>query len=113
MQILALGPGISRSGVAMAAGMRAGIRREDAVRFSFLLATPVIFAAGVLKLPDLFGPLGDGIRPQVVFGSVAGRAGRLRVGPLADPMGAHELAASLRLLLRGGRRGCLVLFALR
>lgn len=69
-QILALAPGISRSGIATATGMRAGLVREDAVRFSFLLATPVILAAGVLKLPDLFGPLGDGIRPQVLFGSV-------------------------------------------
>jgi undecaprenyl-diphosphatase len=70
VQILALGPGISRSGAATAAGMRAGLRREDAVRFSFLLATPVILAAGVLKLPDLFGPLGDGVRPQVLVGSL-------------------------------------------
>jgi undecaprenyl-diphosphatase len=69
-QILALAPGISRSGIATASGMRAGLAREDAVRFSFLLATPVILAAGVLKLPDLFGPLGNGIRPQVLFGSV-------------------------------------------
>ena len=75
VQILALGPGISRSGVAMAAGMRTGLRREDAVRFSFLLATPVIFAAGLLKLPDLLGPLGDGIRPQVLFGSVLAGVG--------------------------------------
>jgi undecaprenyl-diphosphatase len=70
VQILALGPGISRSGIATAAGMGSGLRREDALRFSFLLATPVILAAGVLKLPDLFGPLGDGIRPQVLFGSL-------------------------------------------
>jgi undecaprenyl-diphosphatase len=70
VQILALGPGISRSGIATAAGMKAGLRREDALRFSFLLATPVILAAGVLKLPDLFGPLGAGVRPQILFGSV-------------------------------------------
>jgi undecaprenyl-diphosphatase len=74
-QILALGPGISRSGVTAAAGMRAGLRRDDALRFSFLLATPVIFAAGVLKLPDLFGPLGDGIRPQVLVGSLLAGVG--------------------------------------
>jgi undecaprenyl-diphosphatase len=69
-QVLALGPGISRSGATAAAGMLSGLRREDAVRFSFMLATPVILAAGVLKLPDLFGPLGDGVRPQILFGSV-------------------------------------------
>jgi undecaprenyl-diphosphatase len=69
-QMLALGPGISRSGATAAAGMLAGLRRDDALRFSFLLATPVILAAGVLKLPDLLGPLGDGVRPQILFGSL-------------------------------------------
>jgi len=69
-QILALAPGISRSGVTMVAGMARGLSHEDAARYSFLLATPVILAAGVLKLPDLFGPLGAGIRPQVLFGSL-------------------------------------------
>jgi undecaprenyl-diphosphatase len=69
-QIFALGPGISRSGIATATGLLRGLSREDATRFSFLLATPVILAAGALKLGDLSGPLGDGIRPQVLFGSV-------------------------------------------
>jgi undecaprenyl-diphosphatase len=69
-QILALAAGISRSGVTMVAGMARGLSHEDAARFSFLLATPVILAAGVLKLPTLAGPLGDGIRPQVLLGSV-------------------------------------------
>ncbi len=69
-QVLALAPGISRSGITMVGGILGGLTREDAARFSFLLATPVIFAAGVLKLPDLAGPLGDGIRPQVVAGSL-------------------------------------------
>lgn len=74
-QILALAPGISRSGVTMVAGMLRGLSREDAARFSFLLATPVILAAGALKLGDLTGPLGDGIRPQVIFGSVLSGVG--------------------------------------
>jgi undecaprenyl-diphosphatase len=69
-QILALAPGISRSGVTMTAGLLKGLSHEDAARFSFLLATPVILAAGVLKLPDLFGPLGNDIRGQVLVGSV-------------------------------------------
>ena len=47
------------------------LNHEDAARFSFLLATPVILAAGVLKIPDLFGPLGNGIRGQVLVGSIA------------------------------------------
>jgi undecaprenyl-diphosphatase len=70
-QILALLPGVSRSGATMAAGLLRGLSHEDSARFSFLLATPVILAAGVLKLPDLFGPLGHGIRGQVLVGSLA------------------------------------------
>ncbi|GIH16472.1 undecaprenyl-diphosphate phosphatase [Rugosimonospora africana] len=70
-QILALLPGISRSGVTMAAGLRSGLSHEDSARFAFLLATPVILAAGALKVPDLFGPLGKGIHGQVLAGSVA------------------------------------------
>ncbi len=69
-QILALLAGISRDGVTMVAGMFRGLSREDAARFAFLLATPVILAAGVLKIPDLFGHLGDGIRPQILAGSI-------------------------------------------
>jgi undecaprenyl-diphosphatase len=74
-QALALLPGISRSGVTMAAGLYRGLSHEDAARLSFLLATPVILAAGVLKVPDLFGPLGDGIRGQVLAGSLASGVG--------------------------------------
>ena len=70
-QVLALLPGISRSGVAMVGGLVRGLSHEDAARFSFLLATPVILAAGVLKIPDLFGPLGAGIHGQVLAGSAA------------------------------------------
>ena len=55
-QIAALAAGISRDGVAMVAGMARGLSREDAARFAFLLATPVILGAGVLKVPDLFAP---------------------------------------------------------
>ena len=69
-QILALLAGISRDGVTMVAGMSRGLSREDAARFAFLLATPVILAAGALKVPDLLGPLGNGIRGQILLGSV-------------------------------------------
>lgn len=69
-QIAALFAGVSRSGITMVGGLLRGLSHEDAARFSFLLATPVILAAGVLKIPDLFGPLGAGIRGQVVAGSV-------------------------------------------
>jgi undecaprenyl-diphosphatase len=74
-QILALLPGISRSGVTMAAGLLRGLSHEDAARFSFLLATPVILAAGVLKIPDLTGDLGAGIHGQVLLGSLASGVG--------------------------------------
>ncbi len=70
-QILALLPGISRSGITMIAGLWKGLSHEEAARFSFLLATPIILAAGVFKVPDLFGPIGAGIGGQVLAGSVA------------------------------------------
>jgi len=69
-QILALFAGISRDGVTMVAGMFRGLSREDAARFAFLLATPVILAAGVLKFPDLTGHLGNGIHGQILVGSI-------------------------------------------
>jgi undecaprenyl-diphosphatase len=74
-QILALLAGISRDGVTMVAGMVRGLSREDAARFAFLLATPAILAAGVLKLPELFGPLGKGIHGQILLGSILAGAG--------------------------------------
>jgi len=70
-QILALFAGISRSGVTMVAGLLRGLDHEDAMRLSFMLATPVILAAGVYKLPDLLGSNGDHIRGQVLVGSLA------------------------------------------
>jgi undecaprenyl-diphosphatase len=70
-QSLALLAGISRSGVTMVGGLVRGLDHEDAAKLSFLAATPVIFAAGFYKLPDLTGHLGDGIRGQVLAGSVA------------------------------------------
>ena len=70
LQVSALLPGISRSGVTMVGGLWRGLSHEDAARFAFLLATPVILAAGVLKLPSLLGPTGDPIRGQVVAGSI-------------------------------------------
>jgi undecaprenyl-diphosphatase len=70
-QALALIPGISRSGVTMGGGLLAGLSNEDAARYAFLLATPVIGAAGVLKLPDLLGSTGDGVRGQALVGAIA------------------------------------------
>jgi undecaprenyl-diphosphatase len=76
-QSLSLLAGISRSGITMVAGLIRGLDHEQAVRFSFLLATPVILAAGALKIPDLTGPLGDGIRGQVLAGGVAAFIGAI------------------------------------
>jgi undecaprenyl-diphosphatase len=70
LQITALFAGISRSGVTMAGGLWRGLNHEDAARFSFLLATPPILAAGVLKLPSLAGSAGAHIHGQVVLGVV-------------------------------------------
>jgi undecaprenyl-diphosphatase len=74
-QSLALLAGISREGVAMVGGLYRGLSNENALRFAFLLSTPVILAAGALKVPDLLGPLGSGIRGEVVAGSVAALVG--------------------------------------
>jgi len=70
-QAIALIPGFSRSGASMAGGLLTGLSNEDAARFSFLLATPIIGAAALLKLPDLFGATGDGVRGQALAASLA------------------------------------------
>jgi undecaprenyl-diphosphatase len=103
-QILALLAGISRDGVTMVTGMARGLSREDAARYAFLLATPVILAAGALKVPDLLGPLGNGIRGQIVLGSVLSGLGAylsvrfllryLRTRTLT-PFGVYCLAAGV------------------
>jgi undecaprenyl-diphosphatase len=106
MQILALLPGISRDGIVMVSGMFRGLSRQDAARFSFLLSAPVIFAAGLLKIGDVTGPLGNGIRGQVLFGSVLAGIGaylalRFLVRYLSDasrtltPFAIYCLAAGL------------------
>lgn len=69
-QALALLPGISRSGVTISAGLLRRLDHESAARFAFMLATPVILAAGVLKVPDLLQPDARGIMGQVIVGSI-------------------------------------------
>ncbi|HKU19005.1 MAG TPA: undecaprenyl-diphosphate phosphatase [Candidatus Saccharimonadales bacterium] len=66
----ALFPGISRSGASMAGSLLAGLNNEDAARFSFLLATPIIGAAACLKLPELFQPSVAHLRGAIVVGSL-------------------------------------------
>jgi len=70
LQIAALFAGISRSGVTIVGGLWRGLDHEDAARFGFLLATPIILAAGVLKLPTLAGPAGAHIHGQALVGFV-------------------------------------------
>jgi undecaprenyl-diphosphatase len=54
----------------MTGGLLRGLDNEHAAKFAFLLATPIILAAGVLKIPDLTGHLGDGIRGQALVGGI-------------------------------------------
>jgi undecaprenyl-diphosphatase len=65
-QTTALVAGISRDGVTMGTGLARGMDHSDSARFAFLLATPIILAAGVFKLPDLLGEHGNGIRGQAL-----------------------------------------------
>ena len=67
-QSLALLPGISRSGSAIVAGLLRDLRHEDAARYSFLLATPVILAASVLEFPKLFAPDAHGVLDSLDVG---------------------------------------------
>jgi len=69
-QAAALVPGISRSGITMGGGLLFGLSNEDAARYSFLLATPIIGAAAALKLPELFGPEGNGVRGPALVGAL-------------------------------------------
>jgi undecaprenyl-diphosphatase len=113
-QIGALFAGISRSGITMISGLYSGLNHEDAARFSFLLATPIIFGAGVIKLPDFFSHLDNGVRGQILIGGlVAGVAAYFTVRYLDKyfrdktlrPFGIYCICASLAMLLLGLTRG--------
>lgn len=113
-QIGALFAGISRSGITMISGLFSGLNHEDAARFSFLLATPIIFGAGLLKLPDFFSNLDAGIKGQIIAGSVvAGIAAYFSVKFLDKyfqsktlrPFGIYCICFSLALLALGAIRG--------
>ena len=102
-QALALVPGISRSGVTMVAALRAGMSHEDAAAYTFLLATPIIGAAGLLEIPQLFGSPPDVLVIAVAGGLVAGLAAYLSTRFLMryfehgrlDPFGYYCVAAGL------------------
>lgn len=69
-QVGALFAGISRSGITMISGIYSGLNHEDAARFSFLLATPIILAAGIYKLPSVLSAKTDGMHGQMFVGGL-------------------------------------------
>ena len=80
VQTFALIAGISRSGITMVSGLFVGLSYEAAARFSFLLATPIIFLAGIYKLPDLLKASSRSFLPQTIVGAlVAGIAAYIAV----------------------------------
>jgi undecaprenyl-diphosphatase len=101
-QALAFVPGISRSGVTIGGGLLAGLRHQEAARFSFLLATPVILGAGVIEVPQLFSsgvPIGEYIGAALLSAGAAYASARFllryfRSGRL-DPYGWYCVAAGL------------------
>jgi undecaprenyl-diphosphatase len=91
-QALALLPGISRSGASMVAGLLCDLDNEDAARYSFLLATPVILAASVLEIPDLWKPGAHVSPPQALIGCVlAGVTAYLSVAFLTRYFKSNDL----------------------
>ena len=100
-QSLALVPGISRSGATMGGGLLAGLSNEDAARYSFLLATPIIGAAAVLKIPVLFGHDGDGVRGQALVAAICSAITAYIAGALPDALLPHQHADAVRRLLWG------------
>ncbi len=95
-------PRIERSGVTIGGGLMAGLRHQEAARFSFLLATPVILAAGVLEVPQLLAsgvPVGEYVASALLAGAAAFVSARFllryfRSGRL-DPYGVYCIAAGL------------------
>lgn len=113
-QIGALIAGISRSGITMVSGLYSGLDNEDAARFAFLLATPIIFGAGLVELPDFFGKLDAGVRGQILAGGLAaGLAAYVAVRYLDKyfkdktlrPFGIYCIAISVLMLGLGLVRG--------
>src|SRR5712691_3279309 len=99
-QALVFLPGISRSGVTIGGGLLAGLRHQEAARFSFLLATPVILAAGLVEVPQLLAtgvPVGQYVAAAILSGVAAYASARFllryfRSGRL-DPYGWYCIAA--------------------
>jgi undecaprenyl-diphosphatase len=103
-QSLALLPGISRSGATMVGGLGLGLRHHEAMRYTFMLATPIILAASIKTTPDLFTPAGHGVLGYAVLGCLlSGIAAYLSVRFLdryfrtnrLDPFAYYCLAAGI------------------
>jgi undecaprenyl-diphosphatase len=73
-QALALIPGFSRAGATMAGSLLVGLSNRDAARFAFLLATPIIGAAALLKVPELLGSEGNGVRGPALVAAICAAA---------------------------------------
>lgn len=112
-QILALLPGISRSGSTMVAAQGAGLTNQEAIRFSFLLATPAILGAALLKLPDLFGPLGRGIHGPVLAGSVVAFLCALAAVAFLDRYFARRSLIPFAIYCIAAGAACTVVFLIR
>jgi len=113
-QTFALLAGISGSRISMVGGLARGLSHEDAARFSFLRATPVILAAGFLKVPSLAGPAGNGIHGQVLVAAVvAGLASYVSIRWLTrwfetktlTPFAIYSLAVGIASILRFAQPG--------
>ncbi|MBV8185372.1 MAG: undecaprenyl-diphosphate phosphatase [Hyphomicrobiales bacterium] len=92
-QCLALIPGISRSGATIAGGLLLGLSHEAAARFSLLLATPIIFGAGVLEVPKLMKSGFHVTGIAVIGGVVAGVTAFIATAILMRWMKSHEFKA--------------------
>jgi undecaprenyl-diphosphatase len=113
-QIFALIAGISRSGVTMIGGIYSGLNHEDAARFSFLLATPIILAAGVYQLPEVLGKGADGMHGQMLLGAACAAVGAYFAVRFLDryfqnktlrPFGIYCISIGALLLVIGLIRG--------
>jgi undecaprenyl-diphosphatase len=111
-QALALIPGFSRSGASMGGGLRIGLSNEDAARFSFLLATPIIGAAALLKLPELFGSEGNGVRgPALVAALCAAVTAYISVRFLVRYFETNRLTPFAAYCVAGGLVYSVILYA--
>ena len=81
-QAFALIPGVSRSGSTITLGLAFGYTREAIARFTFLLSTPIIFGAGLLKFPKMLREMHSGASPLGWDGLAAGCIASAIVGAL-------------------------------